>query len=171
MESSRLLGTAAVAGLGLSEPLLPAVPAEVSVRYEGDNLSDVDSKEKKSDSNVFVTALICIISGAGCKFTHTSSSVRLLKHATFQLDSLVSHPHWRLCWFWSINIHVVASSAAAMVSAQVAIVFVAGGLCCLNAPSVIHRQYTILKSPSKHDVFVFRRGFSSRRLLNIFLHS
>ena len=43
----------------------------------------------------------------------------------------------------------VAASAAAMVSIQTVMVFVTGGICCLNAPSVIHRQYTILKTPSK----------------------
>lgn len=44
-----------------------------------------------------------------------------------------------------------------MVSVQSIIVYVAGGICCLNAPTVIHRHYQVNSSPSKcgHSWYYF----------------
>lgn len=44
------------------------------------------------------------------------------------------------------HLSLVAASAAAMVSVQAIMVFVAGGLCCLNAPSIVHKHFEISKS-------------------------
>lgn len=53
---------------------------------------------------------------------------------------------------WCLFQPLVAASAAAMVSVQAVVVFVAGGICCLNAPTVIHRHYQLSSSPSKSVV-------------------
>lgn len=74
MVSTRLAGKAAAASLGLSQPLLPTVPSEVSVHIEGDDLSDVDSNEKNSGGSVFVTVAVYVLAGSGCKFIYVSFS-------------------------------------------------------------------------------------------------
>lgn len=43
----------------------------------------------------------------------------------------------------------IAASAAAMITIQSIAVFVAGGLCCLNAPTVVHRHLEISKAPGE----------------------
>ena len=47
------------------------------------------------------------------------------------------------------NDYQVAASAATMVSIPATLVFVAGGLCCLNAPVIVHNHFAISSAPSE----------------------
>ena len=47
-----------------------------------------------------------------------------------------------------------AASVVAMVSVPAIIVFVAGGICCLNAPTVVHRHHKLSSQPSK-SIIIF----------------
>ena len=50
------------------------------------------------------------------------------------------------------KIPTVAAAAAAMVSVPAMMVFVAGGICCLNSPTVVHNHFSISSLPSKLSI-------------------
>jgi hypothetical protein len=127
--------TAATAASLLSEPLL----SETNHPVGNDDGIDAEVQHDMA-GGVIVTAAVCLLAAAGCKLpcSYIIFYVPVVRCLCDVSQSFV------VPYFFT-----VAASAAAMVSIQSIVVFLAGGVCCLNALSVIHRQHLMNSSPSK----------------------
>lgn len=123
---------ASSASSALNEPLLPR-PKEV--QFGTDDVDDVADGDKTESTNsvgsFLVTSMVCVVAAGACKSTFVvfTNNLCLLTMRNRQF--------------------VVAASAVAMVSVQTIAVFVAGGICCLNAPTIVQRHHQISSSPSE----------------------
>ena len=127
----------AVASLGV--PLIPKidvdVPSTISVgSTQQSTQPDAAASDKKVKSMIrsssVVTSAVCLLAAGAGEF-YVRCFMQSLNSARLRLSS------------------TVAASAVAMASIQSIIVFVTGGISCLNAPTIIHRHYQISKSPSE----------------------
>ena len=102
---------------GLQETLLPKDEMRQEVDGRNDDTNERELNEQQNQASIMGAVTVCILAGVGCEF------IRYLI-----LNCCDDH------FLIFGNLHLVAASAAAMVSVPVIAVFVAGGLCCLNAP-------------------------------------
>lgn len=114
---------------GLQESLLSKDELSKEAPTGSDDASDIESSHQEKPVSILGSTAVCMLAAAGCKFRLCYSCINHNK----DLQTMTS-----LC--------LVAASAAAMVSVQAIMVFVAGGLCCLNAPAIIHKHFAISRS-------------------------
>lgn len=134
MYRGRKIAAAATAASLLSEPLL----SETNHPVGNDDGIDAEVQHDMA-GGVIVTAAVCLLAAAGCKLPCSYIIFCTVVRCLHDVSQSFVVPYF----------FTVAASAAAMVSIQSIVVFLAGGVCCLNAPSVIHRQHLMNSSPSK----------------------